>query len=69
MAVRGANPTALVLSEESLLTHQAQDLFVIHGNPAAVKFPGYPAVAVAGEFLDDGLNLGNKHLIIIGGTL
>ena len=69
MAVRGPDPTALVLSEEPLLTHHAQDLFVVYGFAAAVKVPGYPAVAIAGEFLDDGLNLSNKRLVIIGSAL
>ena len=51
-----------------MLTHHTQDLFVVYGFTAAVKFSGYPAVAITGEFLDNGLNLSNKRIVITGGV-
>ena len=69
IAVRSSNPAPLVLSDKSTLSHDAQYLFMVDRLAATVKLLGHPAVAVAGEFNDDGLNLSDQIIVIPGGVL
>lgn len=68
-AVRGADPAALGLSQQSLLAHDAKHLLVVVPEPATMQLLGHPTVSVAGEFFDDGLDAGDERLLLVGPAL
>jgi len=69
LAVRGADPAAPGLAQQSLLVHDAKHLLVVVAVPPAMQLQGHPAVPVAGELLDDGLDAGDERLLPVGPAL
>ena len=66
LAVRGADPAAPGLAQQSLLVHDAKHLLVVVAVPPAMQLQGHPAVPVAGELLDDGLDAGDERFLPVG---
>ena len=64
VAICRANPSASGLPDQSSLTHDAQHLLVVARSSSAVKLPSHPAIAVAGELLDDRLDAIDQLRII-----
>jgi len=69
LAVRGADPAVLGLSQQSLLAHDAKHLFVVVLVPSTMQCLGHPTVAVAGELFDHGLDAGDERLLPVGPAL
>jgi len=69
IAVRSSNPAPFALSDKSTLAHDAQYLLMVYWISATVKLLGHPAVSVAGEINDDGLNLSDQTIVIPEGVL
>ena len=66
LAVGGADPAALGLARQSLLAHDAKHLLVVVPEPSTMQLLGHPAIPVAGELLDDGLDAGDERLLPVG---